>query len=109
MKTLLWFTALAVLFAVSCEEEPVKAEQPVLAEAPAEPQPAPVKVCKCVALSGAVILEDSGKSRVKYKRRCEACGSVRPGTVSTAVSHTLSTSFRCPECRRRQKVILKRN
>jgi hypothetical protein len=56
------------------------------------------------ALSGAVIVSQDG-TRMVYRKKCESCGHVEPGTTSGSVpSGTLRTSFVCSKCRSRQEI-----
>lgn len=59
-----------------------------------------------VAIQGCVITESNpSKSTFTYKKKCESCGYVEPGTISTSGSSgTMSTYFMCPKCKKNQKV-----
>ena len=59
------------------------------------------------ALSGAVVVKQDGK-RVTYKKKCESCGTVAPGSTTTTVSpnSTLRSSFRCTKCKTNQKIAI---
>lgn len=59
------------------------------------------------AIQGAVILDQDGQ-RVRYKNKCEQCGTVQPGANSTSVgTGTLNTAFKCVKCGNMQKVAIK--
>jgi len=73
---------------------------------PVNPPQAPKRMTTAVALSGAVILQQDGGSMV-YKKKCEGCGSVQPGSTSSALpsrGSTRNSSFICTKCKRTQKV-----
>lgn len=61
------------------------------------------------ALQGAVIVSKNGL-RISYKQKCESCGNVANGTVTTTVSSSpnsrLTSSFRCIKCGYNQKIII---
>jgi WD40 repeat protein len=57
-----------------------------------------------VALCGAVIVSQDGR-RMVYRKKCDACGHVEPGTTSSSIpTGTLSSSFYCSKCRTRQEI-----
>jgi hypothetical protein len=57
-----------------------------------------------VALCGAVIVSQDGR-RMVYRKKCESCGHVEPGTTSGSIpSGTLRSSFYCSKCRTRQEI-----
>lgn len=61
-----------------------------------------------VALSGAVILDQSG-TRLKYKRKCESCGWVDGGSVSTSAPRKgskVTSGFQCTKCKAKQKIVI---
>jgi hypothetical protein len=59
-------------------------------------------------LQGAVIVKCSGQN-VDFKHKCEKCGSIMPGSISTVVRErsTLESSFKCTKCGNMQKVRIK--
>lgn len=59
-----------------------------------------------IALQGCVITSsDSKTGAVTYKKKCESCGTVEPGSNSTYISvGTLNSSFYCHKCKKTQKV-----
>jgi len=64
-----------------------------------------------VALRGAVIIREQN-GRLEYRYKCETCGAVQPGTVSTgsvARNVTSRTSFYCTRCKKNQPVELTGN
>ena len=66
-------------------------------------------IIMAIALSGCVIV-DNGSSLMKYKKKCERCGYILPGTVSMAqVKGKYSqfrSGFRCPKCGTQNKVLI---
>lgn len=58
------------------------------------------------ALQGAVIVKKDGL-RISYKQKCEKCGNLNSGTITTTASSSSSskssTSFRCSKCGNQQK------
>ena len=59
-----------------------------------------------VALQGCVITESNSKTgSVTYKKKCEVCGTVQPGTTSTYLTFgTMNSSFMCSKCKNNQKI-----
>jgi len=45
------------------------------------------------AISGAVIVKQEG-TRIEYRRKCEKCGTVQPGTTTTHVSKSSGVSLK---------------
>ena len=58
-----------------------------------------------VALQGAVIIKERG-GLVAYKRKCERCGHVAGGSVTTGAvgSGIYRGGFRCPKCKKYQVI-----
>lgn len=59
-----------------------------------------------VAISNAVIVEDNHKNNVVYKKKCDDCGYVDPGTVSVNPG-SFTSGFYCPDCKENKIVELK--
>ena len=59
-----------------------------------------------VALQGCVITEsNSDTGSCTYRKKCESCGNLQPGTTSTYLtSGTMNSSFYCPKCKQTQKI-----
>lgn len=59
-----------------------------------------------VAIQGCIITESNpNSSSFTYKKKCESCGNVEPGTTSTSASSgTLNSSFMCFKCKKTQKI-----
>ena len=59
------------------------------------------------ALQGAIILKQDGM-RITYKQKCEKCGNVGNGTISTSAPSSsnskMTSSFRCIKCGNQQKI-----
>jgi predicted nucleic-acid-binding Zn-ribbon protein len=54
-----------------------------------------------IALTGAVIVEDSG-NMITYRKKCQSCGYVEGGgNITTPPSRgtTMSSAFMCMKCR----------
>ena len=52
-----------------------------------------------VAIQGAVISRQDGSPVYSYKKKCESCGKVMPGSTTTSgTSGTSHSSFRCTDC-----------
>lgn len=77
----------------------------VATAAPATPQPTKQAVYTHVALEGCVIVDTDG-AMITYKKKCEKCGKVQPGTVTIGnqSSGTLTTSFICIYCGNQQDI-----
>jgi len=73
--------------------------------APATPQPTKQAIYTHVALEGCVIVDTDG-AMITYKKKCEKCGKVQPGTVTIGnqSSGTLTTSFICIYCGNQQDI-----
>ena len=57
------------------------------------------------AIQGAVIVSQDGSMRFTYKKKCDSCGKVEPGSTTTSASSgTLSSSFRCSGCGNTQEI-----
>ena len=56
-----------------------------------------------VAISNAIIVEDNHEDMVVYKKKCDTCGYVEPGTITTTPG-SFTGGFYCPDCEE-QKVI----
>ena len=58
-----------------------------------------------IAIQGAVITDQDGSMRFTYKKKCDSCGKVEPGSTTTSASSgTLSSSFRCSGCGNMQEI-----
>ena len=59
-----------------------------------------------VALTGAVIIEETGNT-MRWKKKCEKCGWVDGSTTSQSApgrSSSTTSSFSCPKCKNHQQV-----
>ncbi len=57
------------------------------------------------ALCGSIIVKQDGSTRYSYKKKCDTCGYVFPGTTSTSNSSgTMSSGYRCPKCNTNGKI-----
>jgi predicted RNA-binding Zn-ribbon protein involved in translation (DUF1610 family) len=63
------------------------------------------------ALKGCVIIEETART-LKYKYKCEKCGTIPPGSVnSTPVlrGSTRRSSFKCTKCGKMNEVVIRGN
>jgi len=77
-------------------------------EATSPPEKAPGKTKQAVALTGCVIIEQDGRI-MKYRKKCENCGAIQPGTTTSAIPGKYSkktSSFTCYKCKKRQKLVI---
>ncbi len=62
------------------------------------------KVYYHAALQGAVIVATDG-NKVSYQRKCDACGSLKPGKTTVYRNNgTYSSSFVCDKCKYQQPI-----
>ena len=77
-------------------------------ESPVRHNSAPAGTKQAVALTGCVIVDQDGRT-MKYRKKCESCGEIQPGTTTSAIPGKYSkrnSSFRCYKCKNRQKVAI---
>jgi len=62
-----------------------------------------------IVLQGAVIISHENQ-KLKWKKKCEKCGWVNNSYTLQGFTHspsvTFNSSFICPKCKNRQKVIM---
>ena len=61
------------------------------------------------ALSGCIIIEEGAMGHITYRKKCDKCGYVLPGSCGTTINTRgtkLNSSFQCPKCRTQVKLIL---
>ena len=56
-----------------------------------------------VAVSNAIIVEDNHKNNVIYKKKCDSCGHIEPGTISTNPG-SFTSGFYCPNCKEQKTI-----
>ncbi len=59
-----------------------------------------------VAVSNAIIVEDNHDNNVVYKKKCDSCGYVEPGTHSISPGSIIGGLY-CPNCEETKRVELK--
>lgn len=69
---------------------------------PSEPEK---KIISHIAVQGCVIVSQDGSATHTYKKKCESCGNVVPGTVTQGkYDGKTQTSFNCSKCGNKQKI-----
>lgn len=69
---------------------------------PSEPEK---KIITHTAVQGCVIVNQDGSAMHTYKKKCESCGNVVPGTVTQGkYDGKTQTSFNCSKCGNKQKI-----
>ena len=63
------------------------------------------KIITHTAVQGCVIVSQDGSAMHTYKKKCESCGNVVPGTVTQGkYDGKTQTSFNCSKCGNKQKI-----
>jgi len=84
----------------SASPAPIVAKE---ASAPTNSQQQEPRRLRVAALCGAIIVDDDG-TLVTYKKKCESCGQLDPGTTRMQIrSGVTSGSFRCTKCGQMQE------
>ena len=63
------------------------------------------------ALKGCVIIEETARN-LKYKHKCEKCGTIQPGAVNSAPvirGGTARRRFKCTKCGAMNEVVIRGN
>ncbi len=62
------------------------------------PTSKPEQLTQSVAISNAIIVEDNHKDNIVYKEKCDTCGYISPGTISSNPG-SFTSGFYCPNCK----------
>lgn len=64
------------------------------------------QISTTVAIANAIIVEDNHENNVVYKKKCDSCGYVEPGTFSTNPGSFIG-GFYCPNCKETKRIEIK--
>lgn len=87
------------------EQQPQQEQQIQQQETPEEAEPQTTYVH--TAIKGAVIDSQDGSAHFLYRKKCESCGNVEPGTTGVTSRATIKSSFRCSKCGNHQDIEIK--